>query len=317
MPQTPSLATPGRVGRALAACALLVLSAGVRAEPLSVFVTVPPVQTLVERVGGDRVTVQSMVGAGQDPHTYEPTPRQVAALSAADLYLKIGMPFEAAWMRRITAANPGLSVVDLRAGLPARTLEGHGHGLDGEHDHDHDSDNEGPGAHRDGERDPHIWTNPMLAQRMASAIRAALSRLDPAGAEVYAANQAALDADLAQLDADLTAAFTPLTRRSFLVYHPAWGYLADAYGLTQVPIEQDGKEPGPKALAALIDQARAGDIRLVLVQPQFDQRAAATVAGAIGGEVATVDDLSPDYFGSLRRFAELLVAADRPKAGAP
>jgi zinc transport system substrate-binding protein len=151
---------------------------------------------------------------------------------------------------------------------------------------------------------------------MAVAIRDALTRLDPDGAAVYAANQAAFDAELAALDRELAALLAPLGRRSFLVYHPAWGYFADAYGLEQVPIEHEGKAPGARRLASLIEQARAADTRVIFVQPQFDKRAAERVATAIGGRVETVNPLAEDYADNLRRVARLIADANGGAAAA-
>jgi len=165
--------------------------------------------------------------------------------------------------------------------------------------------------------DPHLWTSPRLVRRMAVAIRDALSRLDPDGAAIYAANQAAFDEELVGLDADLTASLSHLDSRSFLVYHPAWGYFADAYGLTQIPIEREGKEPGGRRLIALIQQAQAVGARVIFVQPQFNRRAADQVAHAIGGRVETADPLAANYAPSLRRVAALIVEANGHPAERP
>jgi zinc transport system substrate-binding protein len=273
------------------------------AAQLQVFVSVLPLQTFVERVGGERVQVHTMVQPGHSPATYEPTPRQISALADADIYLRVGVPFEAAWMRRITATNPDMPVLDLRDGLALRPQEDHRHADDGD-GHEH-TGHAPPAA-----MDAHVWTSPRLVRQMAMRIRDALSRLDPDGAARYAANQSAFDAELAALDSELTAKLAGLRNPSFLVYHPAWGYFADAYGLTQVPIEHEGKEPGARRLATLIDQARANDAKVILVQPQFDRRAAGQVARAIGGRVEAVDPLSPDYADTLRGLADVLVSAD-------
>jgi len=268
---------------------------------LSVFVSVLPLATFAEHVGGERVQVHTMVQPGHSPATYEPTPRQITALADADLYLRVGAPFEDAWMKRIRSTNPDMRVVDLRKGLDLRAQPKHDHDHGDSHDHQPDQP----------VMDHHIWTSPQLVRQMAETIRDAFSEPDPAGADIYAANQAAFDAELAALDAKLQERLSGLDNRSFLVYHPAWGYFADAYGLTQVPIEQEGKEPGARRLTALIEQAQQEDARVILIQPQFDQRAAEQVARAIDGRVETVDPLSPDYAATLHRLADILVAADR------
>lgn len=279
----------------------------VAAAPLQVFVSVLPLATFAERVGGDRVQVHTMVQPGHSPATYEPTPRQIAALADAALYLRVGVPFEAAWMKRIMATNPDMPVADLRDGLRLRPQEAHRHDDAGQHGH---AGGAGSAAGGHATMDAHVWTSPRLVRQMARTLRDAFTELDPAGADAYAANQAAFDAELAALDDALQQRLAGLNKRKFLVYHPAWGYFADAYGLTQVPIEQEGKEPGARRLTALITQARTEGARVILVQPQFDRRAAGQVARAIGGRVETVDPLSPDYAATLRRLTDILVDAD-------
>lgn len=278
-------------------------SLGVLASPgpaLTAFASVLPIQTFVERVGGDRVAARVMVQPGQSPATYDPTPAQVSALASAELYVRVGVPFEQAWMPRIRAANRDMAVLDLREGLPLRGIETH-------HHHDGDPHDAASSADADHDAmDPHIWTNPQLARKMLVAIRDTLSEIDPAGAATYAANQAEFDEELAALDAELQRIVAGLENRRFMVYHPAWGYFAEAYDLEQIPIEREGKSPGPRRLTALINQARATDTRVIFVQPQFDRRAAEQVARAIDGRVAAVDPLAADYVGSLRRFAKLL-----------
>jgi zinc transport system substrate-binding protein len=270
--------------------------------PPVVFATVVPVAAFVERIGGAEVTVQSMVRPGQNPHTYEPTPRQVAALAGADLYVRVGMPLEDAWLPRIRATNPRMRILDARDGIQLRSngpvSELDGPPVAGEGDHD-------PQA-----QDIHVWTSPPLAKSMGAAIRDALIQLRPGQAAIFQSNDERFAADLDALDADLRTRLAPVEGRRFMVFHPAWGYFADRYGLVQVAVEVQGKEPGARALAGLIAAARADGIRLVLVQPEFSARSAGQVAAAIGGRVESVDNLSADYFGNLRRLADLIVDAD-------
>lgn len=306
---------PRRAGACLRpralALLLLALLPGVPAvaATLDAFVSVLPLATFVERVGGERVSVHSLVQPGHSPHTYEPTPRQITALANADLYFRVGMPFEDAWMKRIAAANPDMPIVDLRDGLRLRPQAAHRHADEHEHEHAQDDGHDQAPEHDGEAMDAHVWTSPRLVRQMLMTIREQLSALDPAGAEAYAANQAAFDAELAALDAELTRKLAGLERRGFLVYHPAWGYFADAYSLVQIPIEYQGKEPGARRLTALIEQAQASGARVILVQPQFDQRAAQQVAKAIDGRVEPVDPLATDYAGALHRLADILVGA--------
>ena len=295
----------------LSACGASLVVAGQGAEPLRVFVSVLPQKTFVEKVGGDRVQVEAMVQPGDSPHTYDPTPRQVAALSLADLYVAIGGTFEDAWMGRIRGVNPKMQVLDTGEGITLRRSEDHedadGRNA-GHHEHEHEH----------GASDPHLWTSPPLVKQMTLRIRDALSGLDPANAALYAANAAAFAEELDALDREIRARLAGVAGSRFMVYHPAWGYFADTYGLVQIPIEHEGKEPGPRALAALIDQARRDGVRVIFVQPQFSRKAAAQVAAAIGGRVEVMDNLAPDYLANLRRVADAMAqpgTQPRPEAG--
>jgi zinc transport system substrate-binding protein len=271
-------------------CRLLLLyllpTAASAGQPLRVVVSVLPQVALVERVGGQHVQVNALVRPGYSPATYDPTPRQVTSLAEADLYVRAGMPFEEAWLPRILAVNPRMVVMDTRTETTSGHADPHGHDASG---------------------DPHTWTSPPQAQAMAARIRDELARLMPGQRDSFDAGYAALAAELEALDAELRALLEPLEDRRFLVYHPAWGHFAATYGLTQLAIERDGKEPGARSLAALIEQARAAHIRVVVTQPQFHSRTAQQVARRIGGRVEVVDPLAPQIGPSLRRLAQLIV----------
>lgn len=284
--------------RALVILALL-LPVAAAAEPLRVFVSVMPLKTFVERIGGARVAVDALVKPGQNPHAYDPSPRQVTALAESRLFVRTGVPFEDVWMGRIRAANPAMEVIDARAGLDLQPLEDHHH--DGGHHHHH---------HDEGIQDPHVWTDPLRVRHMAGNLRDALTRLDPAGAGHYAANHTAFTAELERLHHDIEGLLAGLEDRRFLVYHPAWGYFADRYGLVQMAIESEGKEPGARSLTGIVEQARRHGIGVILVQPQFDHRLAARVAEAIGGRVAVADPLAADYGATLRRVARIIAGLE-------
>ncbi|MEA3410938.1 MAG: zinc ABC transporter substrate-binding protein [Pseudomonadota bacterium] len=267
----------------------LVAPANGAAEPLRVMVSVPPLKYLVERVGGPRVQVRSMVQPGFSPATYEPMPRQVKDLARADLYVRSGVPFENAWMTRIRSTNPTMLVLDAREGIPAPATEGH--------------------ATHDG-HDPHAWTSPLLAKQMAFNVRDALIALAPEDRATFESGYQTLAGELDALDEEIREILSDLTTPRFMVYHPAWGHFADRYGLVQIAIESDGKEPGARALANLIEQARQDGITVVFIQPQFDRRMANQVAKAIGGKVEVLDPLSADYTKNLRQVARRLAEAD-------
>ena len=274
------------------------------AAPLEVFVSVLPQETFVARVGGEHVKVSALTRPGQNHETFEPTPQQVADIARADLFIGIGMPFEQAWVPRLRAANPRMRVLDARTGIDLLPLD--------HHDHDEAPGHAGQVPTADEAGDPHLWTSPLLAARMSASIRDTLTELDPAHAEDYGRNQAHFAAELEALDQEIRAQLQDLPSRKFLVFHPAWGYFADAYGLTQVPIEQGGKEPGARTLVTLIEQAKRDQIRVVFIQPQSDPRFAEQIARAIGGKVIAIDPLARDYVANLRAVARQIAAAGTP-----
>lgn len=278
---------------------LLYSKVGLASEPLQIFVSVLPQKHFAEQVGGDQVKVESMVQPGFSPETYEPTAQQISALAKATLYVRVGMPFEEAWMKRIQGVNPTIQIIDARDGVKLRSLESHEHA---EHSaSEHPTENE---------LDPHIWVSPRIAKQMSLQLAEQFGKLRPEQAEFFKKNYERFAAELDALDQELTALFKDKQGLKFMVFHPAWGYLADAYGLQQIPIEVEGKEPGAKALTALITEAQHEQVKTIFVQPQFSQRAAEQVAKAIQGKVVSIDNLAEDYIPNLRKAARTIAGVD-------
>lgn len=251
---------------------------------LEVFAGIPPVAYFVERIGGEHVSVNVMVRKGREPHTFAPTPRQMVKLAGARVYFKVGMPFEARLVEKVAAGSAELKVVDISEGVPKVPIDAHGA--------------EGAAAHAragDGaDLDPHIWLSPPLVKIQAKNIRDALIEVDPGHAEEYRANYEAFVEDIDQVDEKVQRMLEPFEGRAIYVFHPAFGYFTDAYGLRQVAVETGGKSPTPRTLSKLIEKARADGVKAIFVQPQFDPRSAEAVAAAIGGEVVTLNDLARD-----------------------
>ncbi|MCP4697311.1 MAG: zinc ABC transporter solute-binding protein [Gammaproteobacteria bacterium] len=269
------------------------------AAPFSVFVSLLPQKYFVERVGGDRVRVFVMVGSGQSPATYEPVPGQLLQLNDARLYFRIGVPFETVWMERIAAANPNMHIVDCRDGIDLHTVR-----------HARKSPSESAPSST-GERDPHIWTSPPLVKIMALRIKNALIESDPTHQAEYTANYRQFADDLEHLDKNIRTMLAGVRKRRFMVFHPTWGYFADTYGLEQISIEHEGKTPGAKTLARLIDLAEQEGTRVIFVQKQFSRRSAKTVARAIQGEIAILDPLAENYLENMRHAAAMFSKAMR------
>lgn len=263
----------------------------------TVFVSILPQSYFLERIGGDHVRVEVLVGEGQSPHTYEPTPRQMAKLAEAKTWFIIGVGFEKGLMKKIAQSHRSLVIVETQKGVSYRYLAGHDHRNDG---HGHGKDQAGKSA---GTPDPHIWMSPKLVQIQARNIHDALCRLDPAHRQQYAMNLKAFLDDLDRVDARIARSLAPVKGRKMYVFHPAFGYFADAYGLVQVPIEIEGKEPGARQLADLIDRAKKDGVKVIFVQQQFSKKSADVVAKSIGGTVVPINPLSKEYLTNLEKMA--------------
>jgi len=266
---------------------------------LNVTVSILPQKYFLERIGGEHVIVNVMAPPGADPHTYEPKPDQLVALSKAVAYFSIGVEFERAWLPRITAANSTMLMVDTAQGIERIPLAAH-------HDEHAEALTSAAGGAQQAaaELDPHIWTSPELARVQAQTIYAALTQVDPAHQAAYKANLDSFIADIDKLGTDIRATLAGAKSHKFMVFHPSWGYFARDFGLEQIPIEVGGQEPSAAELAALISEARANGIKIIFAQPEFSTRAAETIAREIGGQVLLIDPLAEDWLGNLRQVAD-------------
>lgn len=260
---------------------------------LSVFVTILPQKYFVEQIGGELVKVSVLVQSGKGAETYEPTPRQMTEFSQAKLYFSIGMPFEEIWLPKLKANNPQMRFVDARENLTLRTLETLHH----HKDHDH------------GLYDPHIWLNPAIVEIMAKQIQTNLSNLNPENSQQYQINTDKFIQKLKQLDQNIRVLFKDLKNKKFMVFHPAWGYFADAYQLQQIPIEMEGKEPSSKTLGLLIEKAKQEKISAIFVQQQINRRPAESIAKAVNAQVIAVDPLAENYIENLFQVAQTFAKA--------
>lgn len=295
----------------------------------SVFVSILPQKYFTEKIGGELVDVSVMVTPGGSPATYEPSPRQMTKLTEAKAYLAIGVPFENAWLPRIANANRSMPIMHVDKGITKLPMQAHGHhgkeehpehekgiheqhGEEEHHDHDkHDHEEHGHDehghheAHHHGMLDPHVWLAPNTVKIVAQNTCAALSDIDPANKQAYRKNLDAFLKEIAALDTDIQQILVniPHDKRTFMVFHPSWGYFAHQYHLNQIAIEAEGKEPSPKALANIIEHGRELHIPVVFVQPQFSKRSAQVIAQEIGATVIPLNPLAEDWASNLRQAA--------------
>lgn len=274
-----------KVTRAL----FFLLLAGCRTAPeadrdrIQVSVSVPPQAEIVRKIGGDRVEVETLVAPGASDEDLSLSPRKTLALERTDLYVKVGHPafqVEKRYVDPFLARHPEIRVVDMSRGIDLIT-DNHGH--------------EGG--------DPHVWGAPATMVAAARNIAAALSDLDPTHAQTYRGNLERYLSGIDRLDREIRARLAG-GRRTFLVYHPSWGYFARQYGLEQIAIEAEGKEPGAARLIQLIDRARREGAEVVLVP--YPRESAQVLAEAIGGRIITADPQSPEWDETLLRIAGAL-----------
>jgi zinc transport system substrate-binding protein len=290
-------------------------------EKLQVFVSIVPQKYFVERIAGDLAEVSVLVTPGKSPATYSPTPDQVRKLAQAHVYFRIGVSFENGFMHKIASIAPDTQVVDTRKGILLREMEGHIHEQDlhGAHSHDPDgkaeNDLHGRGdGHADmgAGRDPHIWMSPLRVKQQAATMTDALVALAPEHEDRFRENYDAFARDLERLHERLKSILAPLAGQNFFVFHPAFGYLADDYGLIQVPVETMGRAPKGKELSAIIKLAKEEKARVIFVQPQFDRQAALKIAAAINGAVVSINPLAPEYLDNMERMADTIADALMP-----
>ena len=246
---------------------------------IRIMVSILPQAYFVKRIGGDKVEVTVMVPPGANPATYEPTASQMKALVQAKMYVRIRVPFEYAWMDRIAAANRHMLIVDSTKGI--KRIE----------------DN------------PHIWLSPRLVKIQAENIYQGLAQVDPANKDFYAQNKEEFLRELDILDREIAETLTGVKGRKFMVFHPSWTYFARDYGLEQIPIEIEGKEPSAAELARLIEMAKTNGIKVIFVQPQFSSKSAEAIAQQIGGKVVSIDPLAGDWANNLRNVAQTFAQA--------
>lgn len=231
------------------------------APPKNVFVSIAPQKYFVRAIGGPLVETTVVVSPGHSPADYEPTPSQMMQMAKADIYFSIGVPFEASWLNKFSGINPSMKVIHTDSGIQKLPISRHEIQAHTDASHDH------------GAMDPHIWLSPKLVKIQAEHILNGLAAIDPDHRKTYQNNYLKFIEQLDSLDHELkTLLSEDIGQKQFLVFHPSWGYFADAYGLTQISIEIEGKAPKARDVKNLIEFARQNHIQVILVQPQFSTK---------------------------------------------
>ncbi len=298
--------------------ALLVFVSGCGSAPeqgsvpttIRVIVTLLPQQHMAQAIGGERVEVTVMVPPGQSPHSYEPTPGQLLAVSKADLYFTVGsgVEFEIKNLELLQQQNPEMKIIDGHVGIDLLSVDG-GSAC---------TDDHGEGHHHHGTTDPHVWLDAVNAQIMAGHLLAALIEVDPEYEAQYRSNHNGWTMAMADADTRIRALLSIHRGKAFLTYHPAWGYFARAYGLEQIAVEEGGQQPGPAGVSRVIEQARQAGIQAVIASPQYDTSSAQVIAAEIGGVVLPLNPLAATFEESAVKAANGLANGfEGPGPGAP
>ena len=247
------------------------VSRGSAAAPVAVLTTISTFNSFVSAVGGTRVRVESLVPVGVSPEDYQPTPADIARLHGAQLLVENGLGLEA-WLARTieNAGNPNLRVLVASDGLPAKG------------------------------GNPHLWMDPELARGYVRAIRDALAKIDPADRDLFAKNAQAYDRQLLALEREIAKqiATIPPASRTMIVFHNAWQYYDDRFGLRTLGVIElaPGQEPNPSYVADLVRLARANHVRAVFAEPEYSPKLIQTLAESAG--IKTIEDLYDDSIGT-------------------
>lgn len=268
------------------------------AEKLSVFVSILPQKYFVESIGNGLTNTTVIVDPGRSPADYEPSPSQMVMMSDADIYFAVGVAFESTWLQKFSEINHDMKVVHTDTGIEKKPIDRH------ERRDMPDTCFRNDPHHHHGTMDPHIWLSPPLVKIQAEHILNGLISIDPANREEYKQNYFKFIAKIDRLDKELKTLFSEKnSQNGFLVFHPSWGYFADAYGLTQISIEIEGKTPKARELRKLIEFARQHQIQLIFVQPQFSVKHAEIIANEINGRLIYADPLAENWVNNIQAVA--------------
>lgn len=251
-------------------------------KKLIIAVSIVPEQSFVKAVCGDLVEVVTMVPPGNSPENYEPKPSEMERFSKASLCFSIGVPTEEANILPNVGNIKVISLAEKVATVyPDRTFES-------------------------GERDPHIWLSPKRVKLMIDTIADEMSKLDPDNADTYKQNAKAYITQLDAVDEQIKSALDGVQSKKFIVYHPAFGYLADDYDLTMYALEDEGKEATVGHLQEMIDLAKAENIKAIFYQEEIDSSQSKAFTEEIGGKAIQLAPLAADYISNLKNMAETM-----------
>lgn len=266
-----------------------------KTDKIQAIASIAPQEEIVKEIGGKKLDVTVLVPPGESPHSYDLKPSQLKKISKAEVYFKVGsgVEFELTNMDQIKSQNNDLKIIDLAKGVNIKSWDEH-HGKTSE-----------TNINKEG-TDPHIWLSPINGIKMSENVYNGLIEIDPDNKDYYQQNLNKYREELNNIHKNIKEKLKPYENQSFLVYHPSFGYFGDAYNLTQIGIEEEGKKPGPEGISNIINQAKELNIDVIFVSPQFDTSSAEVIAEEINGKVITANPLAGNYSQTLQNLAEKL-----------
>ncbi len=255
---------------------------------LRIMTTIAPLGWMAEEIAGDLAEVSIMLPPGGNAHTFEPTPRQMVSLGEADLLLAVGGNLEENFLKVIGEVLPDLRVVELNQNLDLIPFTS-GHDED-----EHDG------------TDPHVWLSPKNMILMAETIKQSLISLHPEQDAFFSGTGEMIESDIIKIDREISSILSPYSGRSFIVFHPSFGYFARDYNIRQIAVEKEGAEPRGAELLSLIRTAEEALIHVVYTAPGFPKNAGRAVAEAIGGTTFELDPMPYDWAAGIIETARIL-----------
>jgi len=258
----------------------------------SVLVSVAPYAYFVQKISRSTIEPKLLIPLGANPHFFELTPKQVEPLRHVDIWLGIGEPIEQRVLPLIKQYNPSLTFVDLSTGIELLSLE---------ECHVHAGEKLCAEA-----TDRHFWLSPALAITQAKMIAAALSQRYPEQKELFALGLQELLRDLEALDKEAQQILSPLQGTAIITSHPAFGYFCREFGLTQLSVEYEGKDPMPRQVQELLEKAKASSVCCVLLQAQYNNKGALLIAEHLHLRTYSIDPYSINYLENVKHLIEFI-----------
>lgn len=247
-------------------------------DEIKVATTIAPYRYFIEKIGAGIVKVTVLVPPGADPHSYEPKPSVIKEVSGAEVYVKAGVPleFEINWADKIISLNKKIFVINSSNGIKLIN------------------------------NDPHVWLSPKNAIIISKNICEGMCKYDSSNKKSYEKNYDKLKKELTELDLKIKNILKNKKNSRFLVFHPAWLYFANEFGLEEIAIEKEGKEPTLRDLNQLLKDAKKNNIKIVVVSPEVSKKTATLMAKELNASVYVSNHLSVNYQQSLMELSEAL-----------